>query len=70
MDEIHAALDEWVSTKGLKNWYVQEKNGYIGTHVYFNQRNNLFFPWELQIWDKADTLKNIESHERDKRLFV
>ena len=70
MEEIHAALDEWVSTKGLKNWYVQEKNGYIGTHVYFNQKNNLFFPWELQIWDKADALKNIESHERDKRLFV
>lgn len=70
MEEIHAALDEWVSTKGLKNWYVQEKNGYIGMHVYFNQRNNLFFPWELQVWDKADALKNIKSHDRDKRLFV
>lgn len=56
--------------EGFKKLVRSGKNGYIGTHVYFNQRNNLFFPWEFQVWDKADAMKNIESHERDKRLFV
>lgn len=63
-------LDEWQETFGLKNWYLREKSGYRGLHIYFKNKNNFYFPWELQIWDKADMHSNIANHEKFKRNFV
>lgn len=72
-DEINrmmALLDDWQDDLGLKNWYLRDKEGYRGLHIYFKNRSNFYFPWELQIWDEADVRSNIENHEKFKRHFM
>lgn len=72
-DDVHKVmelLDDWQDELGLKNWYLRDKQGYRGLHVYFKNRNNFYFPWELQIWDEADVRSNIENHEKFKRHFM
>ena len=64
------SLDSWKEKYGLKNWYLNDKNGYIGIDVYFKNRSNFYYPWELQIWDNNDVAKNIENHKLYKRGFV
>ncbi|MGU5731114.1 hypothetical protein ACV1DR_19710 [Aeromonas jandaei] len=49
---------------------MRDKAGYRGLHVYFKNKSNYFFPWELQIWDAADIQSNIDNHEKFKRLFM
>ena len=63
-------LDAWQDELGLKNWYLREKEGYRGLHIYFKNRSNFYFPWELQIWDGEDIQSNIENHEKFKRNFI
>ncbi|MGX2974599.1 GTP pyrophosphokinase [Ursidibacter arcticus] len=63
-------LDEWKQIFGLKNWYLRDKEEYVGIHIYFKNSNNFYYPWELQIWDKKDAEKNIQSHRKYKRAFV
>lgn len=63
-------LDEWKEKYGLKNWYLRDKEEYIGIHIYFKNSSNFYYPWELQIWDKKDAEKNIQSHRKYKRKFV
>jgi len=63
-------LDIWQDELGLKNWYLREKEGYRGLHIYFKNRSNFYFPWELQIWDSEDVQSNIKNHEKFKRNFV
>lgn len=67
---IEDQLDEWQEKYGLKNWYKRDKEGYKGIHIYFKNKNNFYFPWELQLWDKKDLDKNVESHRKKKRNFV
>lgn len=62
-------LDEWQYELGLKNWYFRNKEGYKGLHIYFKNKNNFYFPWELQIWDNKDLESNISNHEKFKRNF-
>ncbi|MDR0311887.1 MAG: GTP pyrophosphokinase [Acidobacteriota bacterium] len=72
-EEIGKALDGvdlWREKYGLKNWYLRNKDGYKGVHIYFKNNSNFYFPWELQLWDAADIESNIESHRRQKRNFV
>lgn len=72
-DEIHAVmalLDEWQDELELKNWYLREKEGYRGLHIYFKNKSNFYFPWELQIWDAEDLQSNIHNHEKFKRNFL
>jgi len=72
-DEILAVmdlLDDWQEALGLKNWYLRDKEGDRGLHIYFNNKNNFYFPWELQIWDAADLQSNIKNHEKFKRNFI
>jgi len=72
-DEIQSVmdlLDGWQDEFGLKNWYLRDKEGYRGLHVYFKNRNNFYFPWELQIWDVKDIQSNIKNHEKFKRKFI
>jgi Region found in RelA / SpoT proteins len=68
--QVMDLLDDWQVEFGLKNWYLREKTGYRGLHIYFKNKNNFYFPWELQIWDAADMHSNIENHEKFKRNFV
>lgn len=63
-------LDEWQDELGLKNWYFRQKEGYKGLHIYFKNRSNFYFPWELQIWDTKDVQNNIQNHEKFKRNFI
>lgn len=71
--EIQSAmdlLDDWQSELNLKNWYLRDKEGYRGLHVYFKNKSNFYFPWELQIWDENDLQSNIQNHEKFKRIFM
>lgn len=63
-------LDNWQEELNLKNWYMRDKEGYRGLHVYFKNRSNFYFPWELQIWDVEDIESNIHNHEKFKRNFI
>lgn len=67
---VMSLLDDWQDELNLKNWYLRDKEGYRGLHVYFKNRSNFYFPWELQIWDETDMLNNIENHEKFKRNFL
>ncbi len=72
-DEIDATihlLDDWQEELGLKNWYFREKEEYRGLHIYFKNKSNFYFPWELQIWDAQDISKNIQNHAKFKRSFI
>lgn len=70
INRMMALLDDWQDDLGLKNWYLRDKEGYRGLHIYFKNRSNFYFPWELQIWDEADVRSNIENHEKFKRHFM
>lgn len=70
ISEVMDCLDEWQEELNLKNWYLRDKEGYRGLHIYFKNRSNFYFPWELQIWDENDLRSNIENHEKFKRQFV
>ena len=51
-DDIKAimdCLDDWQEALSLKNWYLRNTQGYKGLHIYFKNRSNFYFPWELQI---------------------
>ena len=70
VEQVMDCLDDWQDELGLKNWYLRDKEGYRGLHVYFKNRSNFYFPWELQIWDQQDLRSNIENHEKFKRHFL
>lgn len=67
---VLTSLDDWKDQYGLKNWYLRDVDGYVGIHVYFKNKNNFYYPWELQIWDEKDAEANIASHIKHKRHFV
>ncbi|PJG84398.1 GTP pyrophosphokinase [Conservatibacter flavescens] len=68
--QVMECLDFWKEKYGLKNWYLRDKDEYIGIHIYFKNSSNFYYPWELQIWDKKDAERNIQSHQKYKRYFV
>lgn len=70
IEEVMDCLDDWQDELNLKNWYERNKDGYKGIHIYFKNRSNFYFPWELQIWDVDDVESNVKSHERLKRNFL
>ena len=68
--QVMEQLDNWKEKYGLKNWYLRDKDEYVGIHIYFKNASNFYYPWELQIWDKKDAEKKIQSHRKYKRNFV
>lgn len=70
IQSIMGLLDDWQHELGLKNWYLRQNASYRGLHVYFKNKNNFYFPWELQIWDEKDLQSNIHNHEKFKRNFI
>lgn len=62
-DELVKMLDMLKEELSLMRWYNRDDSGYKGIHIYFKNRNNNFFPWELQIWNRDDAIKNEESHK-------
>lgn len=55
--------------KGIKV-HNSSKGDYQATHIYFQNGNNKFFPWELQIWCNKDEHTNIESHAKHKQAYT
>lgn len=45
------------------------KDGYIATHIYF-KRDNLSFPWELQVWEERNKESNLISHHKYKQDYA
>lgn len=70
ISQVMEQLDEWKDKFDLKNWYLRDKDNCTGIHVYFKNKSNHYYPWELQIWDEKDVDQNIESHKLFKRHFV
>jgi hypothetical protein len=70
ISEVMERLDDWQAKYGLMSWYLRDQDGYIGLHIYFKNKNNYYYPWELQLWDQQDAKGNVESHKRYKRQFV
>ncbi|NEN75370.1 GTP pyrophosphokinase [Pelistega sp. NLN82] len=68
--QVIESLDRWQEQYGLKNWYLRDKDSYVGIHIYFKNASNFYYPWELQVWDKKDAEQNIQSHIKYKRSFV
>lgn len=68
--QVMERLDDWQEEYGLKNWYLRDKEEYVGIHIYFKNKSNFYYPWELQLWDEKDVEKNIASHIKYKRDFV
>ncbi|GAB6685846.1 GTP pyrophosphokinase [Streptococcus uberis] len=67
--EVLNSLDNWKEEYGLKNWYLRDKDGYKGLHLYF--KNDSYYPWELQIWDSNDVTSNIKNRkERGKEFYT
>ncbi|MCL2406748.1 MAG: hypothetical protein FWC95_02340 [Defluviitaleaceae bacterium] len=70
MMHVQGLLDGWQESYGLKNWYFRDKDDYRGLHIYFKNKSNFYFPWELQLWDKNDVDLNIKIHRLAKRNFI
>jgi hypothetical protein len=70
MDKINELLDDWTNSYGLKNWYLKDTSEYKGLHIYFKNKSNYYFPWELQLWNENDVKSNITNHRLYKRGFV
>ncbi|MCL2212682.1 MAG: hypothetical protein FWB93_02460, partial [Oscillospiraceae bacterium] len=70
LEQIIELLDGWQEEFGLKNWYFRDKDDYRGLHVYFKNKSNWLFPWELRLWDEADVELNIRTHQLHKRGFA
>ena len=68
--QVMEKLDDWQENYELKNWYLRDKDGYVGIHIYFKNKSNFYYPWELQLWDRKDVDSNIASHIKYKRGFV
>ncbi len=52
------------------NLWKYYEDSYKGLHIYFKNKKNYFYPWELQIWKKEDLFNNIASHKEHKRKFI
>lgn len=70
INTILSQLDNWKQEYQLKNWYLRDKDGYQGIHIYFKNQSNFYYPWELQIWDMQNIEKNVASHKLHKRKFI
>jgi len=64
IEAIEDSIDDWTSLYGVKDWYKIEKDGYKAFHICFKNKNNYFFPWELQIWETTDVESNIKASKR------
>ena len=52
--------------------YLRENGDYVGLHIYFKNKNNKFFSWELQIWSINKSELNEQSHKehKQKRKYI
>ena len=55
---------------GLKNWYLRDKDGYVGLHIYFKNKSNFITHGNSNFGIGKDVDSNIASHIKYKRGFV
>ncbi len=77
---IRIILNDNIDYKKIKKYINKEfpklkcieskRNEYQAVHVYFGNDDNYKFQWELQIWNKKDEIKNLESHKKYKQDYV
>ena len=46
------------------------KKDYNAIHIYFENDNNYYFEWELQIWDVLHEESNLVSHNKYKQDYI
>lgn len=70
--DIQNFFEDIKCEQNLMKWYTRDKEGYKGTHIYFKNVSNFYFPWELQIWNTAYARSNEISHElhKAKRNYI
>lgn len=76
---IRIVIDEIFSFEDIKKYidkYYPEykcidssKDTYTAIHIYF-EKDNLSFPWELQVWSKQDEINNYKSHKEYKQEYT
>ena len=49
---------------------VRGDGDYKAIHVYFGNKDNSRFQWELQIWNKCDQQSNLMSHAKHKQEYT
>ena len=61
VDDLESIYDS-LQKSSIKNqkirMYLREDGDYKGIHLYFKNGKNVYFPWELQIWDIKDSILN------------
>ena len=64
-------VEEWVKENfpELKVIFSIKKE-YRAIHIYFGKGDNYIFQWELQIWLKKDSNRNLLSHQEYKQEYV
>lgn len=68
LPEINSLLQSDTAIQNTVFKIIQRKIGdYEATHLYFKNKKNSYFPWELQIWDVSHSSLNVESHEQHKQ---
>lgn len=65
--EKDARIEKIISRK-----YPRDDGDYHAYHLYFKNRKNVYFPWELQIWDITQAAQNELSHKehKQKRKYI
>ena len=61
-DSILSFLEAEKDNDKVSRYYLREDGNYCGIHCYF-AKNNLTFPWELQIWDIKSEKNNHMEHK-------
>lgn len=56
----------------ITKMYLRNDGNYKGVHLYFKNKNNKYFPWELQIWEIKHSALNEKSHKehKQKRKYI
>ena len=72
LDTIYEILQNATMINQKIRMYLREDDDYKGIHIYFKNGKNVYFPWELQIWDIKDSTLNEKSHRehKQKRKYI
>lgn len=63
---LHNILNDKNLTIKFSRNYVRRENNYQAIHLNIMNGKNIYFPWEIQIWNKKDQYQNEESHKEHK----
>lgn len=72
LESIYDSLQKSILKTQKIKIYLREDDKYRGIHIYFKNGRNVYFPWELQIWDIKDSILNEKSHRehKQKRKYI